>query len=95
MRLAAILLVLELTGASAIKCYYAARGISTTAVAGLCVRANAIASGSINIDTDVRVHTKTSLSVIGIGHVSRTSFGRIRGGRCFRTRFSHGTYMRD
>ncbi len=62
-RLAAILLVLELTGASAIKCYYAARGISTTAVAGLRVPANAIASGSIDIDTDVRVHTKTSLSV--------------------------------
>ena len=37
-------------GASAIKCYYAARGISTTAVAGLRVPANAIASGSINID---------------------------------------------
>ena len=50
-------------GASAIKCYYAARGISTTAVAGLRVPANAIASGSINIDRDVGVHTKISLSV--------------------------------
>ena len=48
---------------SAIKCYYAARGISTTAVAGLRVPANAIASGSINIDRDVGVHTKISLSV--------------------------------
>ena len=50
-------------GASAIKCYYAARGISSTAVAGTRRPANAIASGSINTDRDVGVHTKISLSV--------------------------------